>query len=71
MSVTDIRIPQSTLAELRGVLVRALSRENLSITDKIAVRKSHSSSALKIQYVESYKGHNGVGKNFYGCDSNE
>lgn len=61
MSVTDIRIPRSTLAELRGVLVRALSRENLSVTDKIAIRKSHSSTALKAQhYVENcYEGYNG------------
>lgn len=62
MSVTDIRIPHSTLAELRGVLVRALSRENLSITDKIIIRKSHSSSTLKSNYVENnlnYQGYNG------------
>ena len=54
MSVTDIRIPRSTLAELRGVLVRALSRENLSFNDKIAIRKSHSSNALKSHYVGNY-----------------
>ena len=62
MSVTDIRIPQTTLAELRGVLVRALSRENLSVTDKITIRKSRSSNALKTHYVEnyySYQGYNG------------
>jgi hypothetical protein len=76
MSVTDIRIPQSTLAELRGVLVRALSRENLSVTDKIAVRKSHSSNALKAHYVENcyeYQGYNGgksqwVGQLDYVCE---
>lgn len=56
MSVSDIRIPSSTLAELRGVLVRALSRENLSVTDKIAIRKSQSSSALKIHYTAHYGG---------------
>lgn len=54
MSVTDIRIPRSTLVELRGVLVRALSRENLSVSDKIAIRKSHSSNALKTNYTETY-----------------
>lgn len=59
MSVTDIRIPQSTLVELRGVLVRALSRENLSISDKIAIRKSHSSNTLKTHYVENYYAYNG------------
>lgn len=47
MSITDVRIPSNTLAELRGVLVRALSRENLSVSDKIALRKSHSSSTLR------------------------
>lgn len=51
MSLNDIKIPRSTLAELRGVLVRALSRENLSVTDKMAIRKSQSSSALKIHYT--------------------
>lgn len=74
MSVTDVRIPRSTLAELRGVLVRALSRENLSVTDKIAIRKSHSSNALKTHYVENnycYQGFNG-GKThdwLNGCSS--
>lgn len=53
MSANDIKIPSSTLAELRGVLVRALSRENLSVTDKLAIRKSQSSSALKINYTWS------------------
>lgn len=48
MSISDLKIPSSTLAELRGVLVRALSRENLSMVDKLAIRKSESSSALKI-----------------------
>lgn len=56
MSVSDIRIPSSTLAELRGVLVRALSRENLSVTDKIAIRRSQSSSTLKIHYTAHYGG---------------
>lgn len=56
MSVSDIKIPTSTLAELRGVLVRALSRENLSVTDKLAIRKSQSSSALKIHYTAYYGG---------------
>lgn len=51
MSVSDIKIPSGTLAELRGVLVRALSRENLSMSDKLAIRKSHSSSSLKIHYT--------------------
>lgn len=51
MSVSDIKIPSGTLAELRGVLVRALSRENLSVSDKLAIRKSHSSSSLKIHYA--------------------
>jgi plasmid stability protein len=59
MSVTDIRIARSTLAELRGVLVRALSRENLSVTDKIAIRKSHSSNALK---AENYYNNDSGGK---------
>jgi hypothetical protein len=48
MSVNDIKIPRGTLAELRGALVRCLSRENLSVSDKIAIRKSQSSSSLKI-----------------------
>lgn len=58
MSLNDIKIPRSTLAELRGVLVRALSRENLSECDKMAIRKSQSSSALKIHYTwnSSYGG---------------
>lgn len=56
MSVSDIKIPSSTLAELRGVLVRALSRENLSVIDKMAIRKSQSSSALKIHYTAYYGG---------------
>jgi len=56
MSVSDIKIPTSTLAELRGVLVRALSRENLSVNDKLAIRKSQSSSALKIHYTAYYGG---------------
>lgn len=56
MSVSDIKIPTSTLAELRGVLVRALSRENLSVNDKLAIRKSQSSSALKIHYTAHYGG---------------
>lgn len=47
MSMSDLKIPSSTLAELRGVLVRALSRENLSMSDKLAIRKSKSSSSLK------------------------
>jgi hypothetical protein len=51
MSLNDIKIPKSTLAELRGVLVRALSRENLSVSDKMAIRKSQSSSSLKIHYT--------------------
>lgn len=50
MSFNDIKIPSSTLAELRGALVRVLSRENLSMNDKIAIRKSQSSSSLKIHY---------------------
>lgn len=54
----DIRIPQNTLVELRGVLVRALSRENLSVSDKIAIRKSHSSTAL----MTNYYAHNDGGK---------
>lgn len=48
MNEINTKIPSSTLAELRGVLVRALSRENLSNSDKIAIRKSRSSSSLKI-----------------------
>lgn len=63
----DIRIPQNTLVALRGVLVRALSRENLSISDKIAIRKSHSSTALKPHYVENCYAHND-GKG-YVCDT--
>jgi hypothetical protein len=51
MSVNDIKIPSGTLAELRGALVRCLSRENLSLSDKIAIRKSQSSSSLKIHYT--------------------
>lgn len=51
MSMSDIKIPRGTLAELRGVLVRALSRENLSVSDKMAIRKSQSSSSLKIHYT--------------------
>ena len=51
MSVNDIKIPSGTLAELRGALVRCLSRENLSFGDKIAIRKSQSSSSLKIHYT--------------------
>lgn len=51
MSVNDIKIPSSTLSELRGALVRVLSRENLSVSDKIAIRKSQSSSSLKIHYA--------------------
>ncbi|KAL7034559.1 hypothetical protein ACKWTF_008008 [Chironomus riparius] len=54
MSISDIKIPTSTLAELRGVLVRALSRENLSVIDKLAIRKSQDSSALKIHYTAYY-----------------
>ncbi|CAG9804458.1 unnamed protein product [Chironomus riparius] len=54
MSISDIKIPTSTLAELRGVLVRALSRENLSVNDKLAIRKSQDSSALKIHYTAYY-----------------
>lgn len=53
MNLNDIKIPKSTLAELRGVLVRALSRENLSVSDKMAIRKSQSSSSLKINYAWS------------------
>ena len=49
--MTDIKIPSSTLAELRGVLVRALSRENLSLSDKLAIRKSQSASSLKNHYA--------------------
>lgn len=54
----DIKIPSSTLAELRNVLVRALSKENLSETDKHKlfrsnIRKSQSSSSLKIHYTVS------------------
>lgn len=56
MSINDIKIPSTTLAELRGVLVRALSRENLSVTDKIAIRKSQSASTLKIHYTWNYSG---------------
>lgn len=59
MSAGDIKIAKSTLAELRGVLVRALSRENLSISDKMAIRKSQSSSSLlKLHYAwnEAYGG---------------
>lgn len=58
MSLSDISIPKNTLAELRGVLVRALSRENLSVSDKLAIRKSQSSSALKIHctWNSSYGG---------------
>lgn len=51
MSINDIKIPSNTLAELRGALVRVLSRENLSMSDKIAIRKSQSSSSLKIHYT--------------------
>jgi hypothetical protein len=50
-TMTDIKIPNSALRELRGVLVRALSRENLSMSDKMAIRKSQSSSSLKIHYT--------------------
>jgi hypothetical protein len=54
----DIKIPSSTLAELRNVLVRALSKENLSETDKHQlykshIRKSQSSSSLRIHYTVS------------------
>jgi hypothetical protein len=51
LTMTDIKIPTNTLRELRGVLVRALSRENLSMDDKIAIRKSQSYSSLKIHYT--------------------
>lgn len=56
--MSDLKIPSSTLAELRGVLVRALSRENLSMSDKLAIRKSESSSSLKIHctWSSSYGG---------------
>lgn len=67
MSISDIKIPSSTLAELRGVLVRALSRENLSVTDKLAIRKSQSSSALKINYKWSS---NYVGKKAFAYFAN-
>lgn len=50
MNAVEIKIPTNTLAELRGVLVRALSRENLSFNDKIAIRKTHSSSSLKTRF---------------------
>lgn len=58
MSMSDLKIPSNTLAELRGVLVRALSRENLSMSDKRAIRKSESSSSLKIHctWSSSYGG---------------
>lgn len=58
MSISDLKVPSSTLAELRGVLVRALSRENLSMSDKLAIRKSESSSSLKINctWSSSYGG---------------
>lgn len=46
MSINDIKISTSTLAELRGALVRVLSRENLSLNDKLSLRKSQSSSAV-------------------------
>lgn len=56
----EIKIPSSTLAELRNVLVRALSKENLSETDKHQlyrnrshIRKSQSSSSLRIHYTVS------------------
>lgn len=51
MNLSDIKISRSTLAELRGVLVRALSRENLSLSDKMAIRKSYSSSTLQTNYA--------------------
>ena len=41
MGVSDEidRIPSTTLAAIRGILVKSLSRENLSITDKAQLIK--------------------------------
>lgn len=65
-----MKIPSSTLAELRGVLVRALSRENLSVTDKMAIRKSQSSSALKIHYTWNSSSSYGGKKDLPSRDDN-
>ena len=42
----NIAIPSNTLAELRGVLVRSLSKENLSAVDKQYIKRSQSASAI-------------------------
>lgn len=65
MNEINTKIPSSTLAELRGVLVRALSRENLSNSDKIAIRKSRSSSSLKINCTWSSNASYGGKKMIY------
>lgn len=65
MNDISTKIPSSTLAELRGVLVRGLSRENLSNSDKIAIRKSRSSSSLKINCTWSSNASYGGKKMIY------
>lgn len=65
MNEINTKIPSSTLAELRGVLVRALSRENLSNSDIIAIRKSRSSSSLKINCTWSSNASYGGKKMIY------
>lgn len=48
----SIKIPLNTLKQLRGTLIRVLSRENLSAVDKLMLRKSQSMSSF--QHPDTY-----------------
>lgn len=45
---TSIHIPMSTLNQLRGTLIRVLSRENLSDVDRLMLRKTQSMSSFPV-----------------------
>lgn len=57
----NIVIPSNTLAELRGVLVRSLSKENLSAVDKHQIKRSHSASTIgkALARLSGYENSNG------------